>query len=198
MPLFLSEQKSWPKIQFILRQTCGQGCCFFFFSSYVSKKVMNRLTRLFVVLSIQFPMTSCLISAGFLHSILYPNKVPWNLLNHWNQYSSPGLTPGYFCSGTPSSSWTLSTTLTFDSCPCFEILLLVTSFLCFWLMQNISCFSCLTHLARISSLFFFCVLLKTIWVLLRSASVWLSKVCLLENMQSWWMFFKIANAFLLK
>lgn len=104
----------------------------------------------------------------------------------------------FFCSGTPSSSWTLSTTLIFDSRPCFEILMLATSFLGFWLMQSISCCSPLTPLARISSLFFFFVLLKTIWVLLRSASVWLSKVCLLENMRSRWMFFKIANAFLLK
>lgn len=96
MPLFPSEQKSWPRIQFILRQTCGEGCCFYFFSLYMSKKVMNRLTRLFAVLSIQFPMTSCLISASFIRSILYPNKVPWNHLNHWNQYTSPGLTPGFF------------------------------------------------------------------------------------------------------
>lgn len=49
-----------------------------------------------------FVVTSCLISAGFSQCILYLNKLLWQLFLSLELHSSPGLTPGYFCSYMPS------------------------------------------------------------------------------------------------
>lgn len=98
------------------------------------------------------------------------------------------------------SSWMLPVPLLFDTCLCSEILLLPT--LCPSLISG-SCRIFSAFFAHYFSknyffIFLSCIPFKTTRILLRSASIWLSKVCLLENVQSWWIFFKTANVFLLK
>lgn len=167
---------------------------------FLSKMLVNRMTGLFAVYSIRFLMTSCLISAVCLHSALYPKRLLWNLFYHWNQCSSPVLTRGYFCSFTPSwifldvtcasSVWYLS--VFWDSAVAHSV-----SFSDSGSCRIFSAFFPHYFSKNYFFIFLSCVPFKTTRILLRSASIWLSKVCLLENVQSWWIFFKTANVFYL-